>query len=92
VRLGRLWNKSSRWTRSVIKPMAVLFLLAGTSSLGGCAVFGNASPVAGVEICPMMTEKAVDSWRTVYPLTHVDLQVWMGQLILYCERAERLLD
>ncbi len=40
----------------------------------------------------MMTDEAIASWGDVYHMSTVDLKVWMGQIILYCERVEARLD
>ena len=71
---------------------AALCLFIGISSSLGCALFKPASHVIGVERCPMMSDEAIASWGDVYHMSTIDLRVWMGQTILYCERVEAILD
>jgi len=35
-----------------------------------------------------MTEEAIASWGDVYHMASMDFKVWMGQIILYCDKME----
>jgi hypothetical protein len=72
--------------------MAVLCLSALMSSSVGCALFKPASHVIGVERCPAMSDEAIASWGDIYHMANVDFKVWIGQVLLYCEKVEAKLD
>lgn len=39
-----------------------------------------------------MSEEAIESWGKIYPAIHIDLKVWMGETIGYCEKVEEMLN
>ncbi len=87
MRPERHWSVPLRWTRGATRWTGVLFLLAAVSSLNGCALFSTPSHVVGTERCPVMSELAIASWGDLYHMSNLDLKVWMGQILLYCEKA-----
>jgi hypothetical protein len=38
--------------------------------------------------CPVMSNEAIASWGDVYHMASFELRVWMGQIILYCEKVD----
>lgn len=40
----------------------------------------------------MMNKWAIDSWVDLHGQASLDLRIWIGQIILYCERVEARLD
>ena len=39
-----------------------------------------------------MSEEAILNWAKLWPGLGVDLKVWMGETIVYCEDIEEILD
>ena len=39
-----------------------------------------------------MPGEAILSWGDVYHMTTIEFKAWMGEMILYCERVEAMLD
>ena len=69
----------------------VLFLLAYLSSSSGCALFGKDYTVVGTEPCPMMTYEAMSEYEAAAEYMP-NFMVWVGQMILYCEKQESRLE
>ncbi len=49
-------------------------------------------PEVIVERCPEMTSEAILNWAELWPKLGVDLKVWMGKTIVYCEDINEMLD
>ena len=39
-----------------------------------------------------MSSDAIQNWAALWPGLGVDLKVWMGQTIVYCENINEMLD
>ncbi len=92
MRPERPWSVPLRWTRRATSWTVALFLLAAVSSSVGCALFSKPSHVVGTERCPAMSEQAIAGWGDVYHMSPFGLKVWMGQIILYCEKVNAKLN
>lgn len=88
----RISRGSLRWMRGVMPGLASLFLCLSAISSVGCALFSPPSHVVGIERCPTMSEEAILSWAQLYTRAGMDLRVWMGQTIVYCEDIAEMID
>ena len=79
-------------TTGFTKRLVVLFLLAFPISFAACASWRKPPPPLGVERCPVMTDKALNSYADNHSNLDLEFRVWMGQTIRYCEDVNLRLD
>ena len=88
----RVWKKSSGGIGLATSCLVALFLLIGMSSVVGCSLLPKRPVAVGLDPCPAMDKDAIENWVEVYPLLRGPLRLWMGQIIMYCEKVEAQLE
>jgi hypothetical protein len=77
--------------RKLAKSGLVLCLLLFAIKLSGCALFQRDYTGVGIEHCPAMSYEAIAEYEQYAP--EMDLfRVWMGQMIVYCEKQATRLE